>query len=426
LQPLAAGLGKNLAQAGKAGQGFGRLHAGSTLDEGQGIIHESHLHVVAGGVDPLARNLALEVSHAGQGQELHLALVVAFLIGGALESGHLVGVAGHCGLHGGLTGEVSLVSIGGGAQVRCAALQQGGLDGADLGAGDAAAHDFCQLVGQTAQLGVAEAVVAVGLGFGDEVAVLVVDAFGNHHEALAGGVVNLLHVGQEVVHVEINLGEVDEVGTCASVGGQGGSGGQPAGVTAHHLDDGHHAGVVAAGIVLHLHHGSGDVLGGRGVAGAVVSAEKVVVDGLRNAHHAAFPAALLHELGNLVAGVHGVVATVVEEVAHVELLEGLQQLLVVGRIHIRVLHLVAAGAQGRGGSELQQLQLHRVFHTHVVKLTFQHALDAVGGTQHAGNLRSVESGLDSTQNAGVNHSGRTAGLTDDACTFEFVHDMKNV
>ena len=272
----------------------------------------------------------------------------------------------------------------------------------------------------------AEAVVAVGLGFGDEVAVLVVDTFGNNHKALAGGVVDLLHVAQEALHVEINLGEVDEVGTGTGVGSQSGGGGQPAGVTAHHLDDGHHTGVVAAGIVLHFHHGSGDVLSSRGETGAVVGAEQVVVDGLGNAHHAALVTALLHELGNLVAGVHGVVATVVEEVAHVELLEGLQKLLVVGRIHIRVLHLVAAGAQSRGGGELQQLKLHRVFHAHVVKLAVEHATDTVGGTQHAGNLRSVKSSLDSAQNAGVNHSGRTAGLTDDACTFEFVHDMKNV
>ena len=99
------------------------------------------------------------------------------------------------------------------------------------------------------------------------------------------------------------------------------------------------------GVLIHLHAGGGDILGGGGEAGAVVGAEQVVVNGLGHAHDAALIAHLLHILGDLVAGVHGVVAAVVEEVADIVLLEYLQDALVIGVIHIGVGQLIAAGSQ---------------------------------------------------------------------------------
>ena len=54
--------------------------------------------------------------------------------------------------------------------------------------------------------------------------------------------------------------------------GEGRGGGQPAGVTAHALDDGDLADVVDAGIAGHFHRAGRDILGSGGVAGAVVGA----------------------------------------------------------------------------------------------------------------------------------------------------------
>ena len=84
----------------------------------------------------------------------------------------------------------------------------------------------------------------------------------------------------------------------------------------------------------------------------MVSAEQVVVDGLRNTHYAAVVANLLHVLRDLVASIHGVVAAVVEEVTNVILLEDLKDALVIGVVLVGVLHLVAAGAEGGGGGVL--------------------------------------------------------------------------
>ena len=104
-----------------------------------------------------------------------------------------------------------------------------------------------------------------------------------------------------------------------------GAGTQRAGVGGDFTHDADHTGVIDAGVVVNFHAGSGNVLGSGSEAGAVVGTEQVVVDGLGNAHHAALVTGLLHELGDLVAGVHGVVAAVVEEVSDVVLLEYLKK-----------------------------------------------------------------------------------------------------
>ena len=99
-----------------------------------------------------------------------------------------------------------------------AALQQIQLDAADLGAGLLLQH-LGQDGGQTAQLGVAEAVVGGHLGLGHEVTVFVVDTLGHGNDAVAGGVVDLLHVLDELGHAEVGLGQIDQVGAGAVLAG---------------------------------------------------------------------------------------------------------------------------------------------------------------------------------------------------------------
>ena len=111
-----------------------------------------------------------------------------------------------------------------------------------------------------------------------------------------------------------------------------------------------HASVIDVGVLPDLGAGGGDILGGRGEAGAVVCAVQVVINCLGHAHDAALIAYLLHILRNLIAGIHRVIAAIVEEVADVVLLENLKDPLVISVILVGVSQLVAAGAQsGRGG-----------------------------------------------------------------------------
>ena len=304
-----------------------------------------------------------------------------------------------------------------------AALEQAELDAADLAA-QLVLYGVCQHGSQTAELCMAEAVGSRGLSLGYEGAVSVMDALGYSNEAVALLVVDLLDVSQELLHVEVGLRQVNQIRTCAHSGSQTCSAGQPACVTAHDLYDADHAGVVYASVLVDLHAGSSDVLGCGSEARAVVGAEQVVVDGLRNAHDAALVAGLHHILGNLVAGIHGVVAAVVEEVADVVLLEDLKNTLVIGIVYVRISQLVAAGAQSRGRGVAQKSQLVAVFLVDIIQVVVQQALDAVCHAEYAGDGRVVQRRLQRTQNRRVDYGSRAARLTDDASAFQFAHNDK--
>ena len=97
-----------------------------------------------------------------------------------------------------------------------------------------------------------------------------------------------------------------------------------------------------------LHRRGGDILGGRTVAGAVIGSEEVIVDRLGDTHYAAFVAVFEHEFADFVAGVHRIVAAVVEEIADIVLSENLENTAVIGIVDIGILQLVAAGTEGRG------------------------------------------------------------------------------
>ena len=301
-----------------------------------------------------------------------------------------------------------------------AALQQAQLDAANLAA-QLVLNGVSQHGSQTAELCMAEAVGSRGLSLGYEGAISVVDTLGNSYQAVALLVIDALYVSQELLHVEVGLRQVNQIRTCAHSGSQTGSTGQPASVTAHDLYDADHAGVVYASILIDLHAGSSDILGSGSEARAVVGAEQVIVDGLRNAHYAALVAGLHHILGNLVAGIHGVVAAVVEEVTDVVLLEDLEDALVIGVINIRISQLVAAGAQCRGRGVAQKSQLVAVFLVDIIQVVVQQALDAVCHAKYAGDGRIVQCCLQRTQNRRVDYGSRAARLTDDASAFQFTH-----
>ena len=307
--------------------------------------------------------------------------------------------------------------------MRRAALQQAQLDAANLRAGGSL-HVVGEEGGQTTQLGVTKGILrrirrAV---FGNELAVLVVHAFGNDDQTFLVLFVDRLDLLGERVQIKINLGQVDQIRAVAAVVRQRRSRGQPAGVTAHALHDRDHAGVIHGGILVHFHHGRRDVLRRRTVARAMVGAVQVVVDRLRNAHYAALVAVLQHILGDFVAGIHRVVAAVVEEIADVVLLEDLEDALIIGIVHIGILQLIAAGTQRGGRRILHQRKLCRIFLAHVDQIVIQNALDAVQRAEYLGDRIGLQRGLDRAVSGSVNGGGRTAGLTDNASATKLAHE----
>src|SRR5699024_1588783 len=192
----------------------------------------------------------------------------------------------------------------------------------------------------------------------DVAAVLQLDAFG-HGDDDAG--LLFLHdpdLFHKAVHVEGDLRQADHVHALAVVAlGQGGGGGQPAGVAAHDLHDGDVLGAVNGGVPDDFLHDDADVLGSRAVTGSVVSDHQVVVDGLGHAHKADVTAGPCAVVGQLADGVHRVVAADVEEVADVQLFQDVEQLFVDGFVLVPVGQLVAAAAQEAGGGPLEQFDV---------------------------------------------------------------------
>ena len=149
----------------------------------------------------------------------------------------------------------------------------------------------------------------------------------------------------------------------------------------------------------------------------MVGAEQVVVDGLGNAHHTAVIAHGLHVVVDLVAGIHGVVAAVIEEVAHVVFPEDLQNTPVIRIIRVRVCHFVAAGAQLRRRRVQQQAELVRILLSDIIQAVIQNAADAMGRTVNVGNGIGFQRSLEHSVGAGIDDCSRPAGLPKDTRAF---------
>lgn len=407
-------------ELGEAGDTVHELGSVLALDDGGDVVQESLGDHVALGVDVLGGQFLLGVGALGERELLDGGLILLARL--ADDAHHDVGLAGDGGLDGGAALGISLFHVHLGRDVRGASLHERELDRAVLGV-YLAAQVGHEVGGGTAQLHVTERVFLRVRGgvLGDELAVLIVDAFADGDYALALFLEDLLDVGGELGEVEVHFGDVDEVGTVACVGGYCRGGGQPARVTAHYLDDGDHALIEHARVQVDLHAGGRDVLGGGSVAGAVVDAVKVVVYGLGYAHDVALVTVRVHELADLVAGVHGVVTAVIEEVLDVVLLEHFQDAEVVGLVVLVVLQLVAAGTESGRGRAQKTMYLRGVFLAHVVKLVVQYADDAVRRAQDLSDLTVLECFFENAARARVDDGSGTAGLSEQQCAFEVFH-----
>ena len=235
-------------------------------------------------------------------------------------------------------------------------------------------------------------------------AVQTADALGNRDQqtpALGPGRFNVTE------HFVLVYQSLRQIGQHLAIGGPGrqcGGGGDPAGVPAHELQH-HHMDGKAGGIQGQLTGGFPGIPGGGAEARAVVGDVQVIVHGLGNAddlHIQPFP---LGQLGNLVAGVHGVVAAVIEEAADVEFFQGLND----GGI-VRVRQLPAAGADGGSGS-VGQLGNHRGGHVRQIQqVPFENALGTEAGGVDFIHLAAFPGGLDHALQAGIDDGGRAAAV----------------
>ena len=245
------------------------------------------------------------------------------------------------------------------------------------------------------------------------------DALGNSDENVIFLLVDAVHIRKKLLHVKIDFRQIDQIRPGAAGRCQRGAAGQPPGVAAHDLHDRDRAGVIYTAVLGHFHAGGRYVLGGARKAGAVIGAEEVVVDRLGHAHHAAVPIVCLHIAADLVAGIHGVVAAVIEEVAHVVFPEDLQNTPVIRIVRVWVCHFVAAGAQLRRRRVQQQAELVRILLSDIIQAVIQNAADAMGRTVNVGNGIGFQRSLEHSVGAGIDDCSRPAGLPKDTRAFQF-------
>ena len=305
-----------------------------------------------------------------------------------------------------------LVEVDAARAVRRAALERRQLDGAGLTA-KALLDDAGEVAARAGELRqVAELVDAGARGhglLGDEVTVGRADALAHGHDH---GVLALEHLGDvrdQGALVERELGQQHEVG-----GGQAGGAGEPAGIAAHDLDEGHALEVVDVGVARDLRHGGRDEAGSAAVAGRVVDAHEVVVDGLGHADEAnggVDASAVRAQLGD---GVHGVVAADVEDGVEAAVGKGGECFLVelVGALGVEGRELEAAAAEPARRRAAEQLEGVSVRERLVERdrAAVEESLDAEA---HAHGLGAgLARARDNAGEARVDRGRRATGLSD--------------
>ena len=306
--------------------------------------------------------------------------------------------------------------------MRCAALERTELDRAGLAA-HLAADEIRQVRRRAGELLVAERVHIVGAaaGLAHIGAVRQADALGDGDEHGVLVLEQAAHLRQERLDVKGHFGQIDEIDALAVLAlGQRGRAGEPARVAAHDLDDRDQLLLVGEAVAVadDLLDGGGDVLRRAAVARCVVGQGEVVVDRLGHAEEALRLAGEQRVVGELLDGVHRVVAADVDEALDVELVENVEDLDVDVLILVDGGQLVAAGAQegGRGALEDLDVQLVLDIVGQIDVLLIEQALDAVA---HAVDLveAAIHGRLEHARQAGVDDSRRAAGLSYDDVAF---------
>ena len=177
------------------------------------------------------------------------------------------------------------------------------------------------------------------------------DAFGNRDDNVALKIINGRKVLQEGSHLKSIFGEIDEVRT-GGIGEQVDSGSKPTGVTAHDFNDEDFALLIALRVDADVFGDIDDVFRGGAITVAVVGDGQVVIDGFGDANDFAIDLLLGEEFGQLRASIHGVIATIDEDIADVMVQDRLANGFIteIGQIGG---HFVTGGSEDRARGLLQ-------------------------------------------------------------------------
>ena len=122
----------------------------------------------------------------------------------------------------------------------------------------------------------------------------------------------------------------------------------------------------------------------------------------------------MREFAYFIAGIHGIVSAVIEEIADVVLFEYLQKPQVIRGILFGIFQFVAYRAQRGRGRRLEQLQLIRIFLGHVIEFFFQHSFYAMCSSVYLCNAVLLQRRDNHARSARIDNRRRAAGLSEPA------------
>ena len=375
------------------------------------IVEEGTEHARPRLVDPFERHLFLVVRKLPD--VVQFGRVLIGIVGQPADGGRLARLPRRGGEHRPAAHLIRLGDVRAAGDMPRTALEGGQLDAARLGLEIARAH-VCEIARRARQVLVPERVHAAHVvgQLADVPAVLQLHPFRDGDDDALLFLLHPAHLLDETVDMEWHLGQTDHVHPLAVLSlRERRSGGQPARVSPHDLDDGHIFVAVHRRVADDLLHHRGDVLRRAPVAGGMIGHHQVVVDGLWHAdepHGATVRRAVTRQLAD---GVHAVVPADIEEHPDVQFVQKREDALVFGDVLFRVPELVAAAPQKRGGRALQELDLELSLQ-HAVQLDDVAAQKSLHAVFHAVDLCRAHllRRLKDTRKARVDHARGPARL----------------
>ena len=235
-------------------------------------------------------------------------------------------------------------------------------------------------------------------------AIQTADSLGNRDKkalALCPGVFN---IGKHFLLVNQNLGKVRQNLTVGSTGSQCRGCRNPSGIAAHQLQHNHMDGKTGS-IQCKLTGGFRCIPSGTAKTGAMIRDIKIIVHGLGNTDYLHIQPFCLGELADLVAGVHGIVAAVIEEAADIELLQRLNHR---GIVSIR--QLAAAGTNRRGRRMRQLCNGGSRDIRQINEIPFQNSFGAKPGSVDLIYFPALPGAFHDSLKGGVDHGSGTSAM----------------
>ncbi len=389
--------------------GFGHVGA----EEGAAVVEEVLGDAIGFGVDEVVGHVAGFPCYFGDVNEFVIDGVVE---DGAFDGDGAVDVVPHGELDGFFTDFAGLAGVAVGLDAHEGALEVSEGVGADAFDFEAVADGVCEEVAEGAGAGELDVSVGVAFFFSEEFddhgcAVGVGDAFRDGDGAHAVFGIDAIDIGEELLGFEVAFGEVDEVWAVVEVFlGEGGGGGEEAGVAAHDTADIN--ALEGAVVEVDALECLGDESSCGAEAGAVVVFHEVVVDGFGDVDGAEFVVGRLGLFVNDADGVRGVVSADVEEVADVV---GFHDLEHAGAVFF--VGFVAGGEEAGGGGACDLFEVVCGFAGEIDEVFVDDSGDAVDGAVDGGDLGEFAGFEGDADDALVDDWGGAAALGDENFSF---------